>query len=174
MWIPETENQIKKSGRQQREKSGIKKKKNGEVFPGDVNILKAREVGKLSRDVNEKSQVGVTALSNKGDGKVRKLSHEKLRVECQDDDATTKEIALSKISFYQSKICQYLDYLREIVEEPPELEDKNDLKKRRLRATEFSNRFARNHLYQIGRIVSRTKRYANIRLSIFSHLCIVS
>ena len=153
VWIPKTENQIRKSGKEQeREKSGVKKKRT-EVFPSDVIIRKAREVGKLKR--NEKSQVDVKAPSNKESGKEREAPDEKLQVKSHELSSKTElVVALGKISLYQNKICQYLNYLQEIIEEPPELEDKNDLKKRQTRATEFSNRFVRNHLYQIGHIVS--------------------
>lgn len=147
MWIPKTENQIRKSGRkQEREKSSVKMKRNGEVFPSDVIIRKALEVGKLKRDSNVEDEVTTS--------RKREVPESKLRV-VPDSSQADLAVALNRISMFQGKICQYLDYLREIVEEPPELEDKNDLRKRQMRATEFSNRFARNHLYQIGRIVSR-------------------
>lgn len=150
------ENQIRKSGRQQErrvDKSSVKKKRNDEVFPGDVNIRKVREVGKLKRDVNEKSQDDVTAPSTKKD-EIKRGG--KLRAEADEHFPSKAEVlsALGRITDYQNKICQFIDYLREIIEDPPELEDIMELKKRQKRATEFSNRFARNHLYQIGRIVS--------------------
>lgn len=148
MWIPKTQNQIKKSGkRQEHETSGVRKKRNDDVFPSDVIIRKVSEVGKLKRDVNEKSQVDVASSDQKSDEKRRKEIEEVLPSR---DDIL---IALGRVSEYQSKICKFLDYLREIIEDPPEIEDMNDLKKRQQRAMEFSNRFARNHLYQIGRIV---------------------
>lgn len=148
------ENQIRKSGRQpERVESRIKKKKNDEVFPSDVIIRKAQELAKLKRDVNEKSQVDVTAPSTKHDEKKRSG---KLRTKLDEHVPSSAEVlsALGRITDYQNKICQFVDYLREIIEDPPELEDTDDLKKRQKRSTEFSNRFARNHLYQIGRIVS--------------------
>lgn len=147
VWIPQTENQIRESGkRQESETSGARKKRNDNVFPSDVIIRKVSEVGKLKRDVNEKSQGDVASPGKRVD--------EKRRIDEQlppsRDDIMN---ALGRVSEYQSKICKFLDYLREIIEDPPEIEDMNDLKKRQQRATEFSNRFARNHLYQIGRIV---------------------
>lgn len=74
-------------------------------------------------------------------------------VKSQVTDSAHLVSILGKVTGYQDKICQYLDYLREIIEDPPELEDINDLNKRQRRALEFTNRFARNHLYQIGRMV---------------------
>lgn len=170
VWIPKTENQIRKSGRkQEREKSGVKKKTNDEVFPSDVIIRKAREVGKLNRDCNEKSQAGATASSIRREGKKCEVSGDSV-----DDASSRAEVAvvLGKISIYQSKICQYLDNLREIIEEPPELEDKSDLKRRQMRSTEFSNRFARNCLYQIGRTVSRNER-ENVTQTSAYRLCFI-
>lgn len=43
---------------------------------------------------------------------------------------------------------------REVIDEPPDVEDVIDLHKRQKRSSEFTARFARNHLYQIGRFVS--------------------
>jgi hypothetical protein len=152
VWSPKVENQIRKSGRQhESEKSSAKKKKqrNDEVFPSDVIIQKARDVGKMKSDVNEKSQMAATLPR-------RTKVDEKLREKVEEQASSQEELlnVLSKITQHQKKICQYLDYLREIIEDPPEVEDMEDLKKRQKRALEFSNRFARNHLYQIGRNVS--------------------
>lgn len=61
---------------------------------------------------------------------------------------------LNKVRAYTEKLCQYLDYLQAIINEPPQLDDRNDLNRRQKRSLEFTNRFARNHLYQIGRLVS--------------------
>lgn len=155
MWIPPLKNQIRKSGSQPErvEKSKVKKKRNDEIFPSDVIIPKAREFGKLKRDVDDKSQVDVTASSIKNDEKKRT---EKLPAMFDEDIPSRVDVlaALGRITEYQNKICQFVDYLRDIIENPPKLEDIDDLKRRQKRATEFSNRFARNHLYQIGRTVS--------------------
>lgn len=119
---------------------GNTKKSENDVFPCDVIIPKAREVGKLKPVANEKSRETVEKIERR---------HEEVLPSKVDILA-----ALGGINEYQRKICQYIDFLREIVEDPPEIEDMDDLKRRQKRATEFSNRFARNHLYQIGRIVS--------------------
>lgn len=159
MWIPQTENQIRKSGkRQESETTGARKKKNDEVFPSDVIIRKASEVGKLKRDANEKSQGCEASTSKKADEKKRTVMDEDLQSRVDIINA------LGKVSELQSNICKYLDFVREIIVDPPEIEDIEDLKKRQQRATEFSNRFARNHLYQIGRIV---RLYAIFSLIIF-------
>lgn len=148
MWIPQTENQIRKSGnRQESEASDARKKRNDDVFPSDVIIRKVSEAGKLKRYVNKISQGDVAPPSKKIDEKSRGELDEQLPSR---DDIMN---ALGRISQYQSKICKNLDYLREIIEDPPEIEDMNDMKRRQQRAAEFSNRFARNHLYQIGRTV---------------------
>lgn len=162
VWIPQMQNQIRKSGREH-EKSTVKKKRNDDVFPCDVSIHKAREVGKLKRDVNEKSQADVTTSNVKKDEKSHQLNHDGDSRDVRAQLRTDVMLVLGKITQYQEKICQYLDYLREIIEDPPEVEDMDDLKKRQKRATEFSNRFARNHLYQIGRIVSSEAHTQRLR-----------
>lgn len=116
-------------------------KNDDDVFPSDVIIRKARDVGKLKRVTNEKSREDVKGVEERQQEEVV-LSKVDIKA------------ALGRITEYQTKICQSVDFLREIVEEPPEIEDMAELRKRQQRATEFSNRFARNHLYQIGRIVS--------------------
>lgn len=50
---------------------------------------------------------------------------------------------------FNSMICN----CREIIDQPPDIEDVIDLQKRQKRSSEFTARFARNHLYQIGRFV---------------------
>lgn len=144
MWNPSTENQIKQSGkRREHEKSGGTKRNKDEVFPSDPIICKAREAGKLKHDVNEKSQVdGATDEARKRDKKMPR----------QEPDADVLQ-ALGRMTDYQKKICQYLDFLREIIDEPPEMDDMNELIKRQKRGVEFSTRFARIHLYQISRLV---------------------
>jgi hypothetical protein len=137
VWRPKAENQIRKTDVRQREKT--KKNDNG-VFPSDVIIRKARDGEKLKQVANEKPRDAVERV----DGRQEELFPSKVDVLA----------ALGRISEYQRKICQYVDFLREIVEDPPEIEDIDDLQRRQKRATEFSNRFARNHLYQIGRLVS--------------------
>ena len=62
--------------------------------------------------------------------------------------------ALKRVADYQEKICKYLTRIHEIIKEPHEVEDIHDLKIRQRRSVEFTNRFVRNHLYQIGRLVS--------------------
>lgn len=168
MSIPQLQNQIRKSGREH-EKSTVKKKRNDDVFPGDAGVRKAREVGKLKRDVNEKSQVDVTTLNIKKDEKSHQLNHDRDPRDAKAPQRTNVMLILGKITQFQEKICQYLDYLREIIQDPPEIEDMIDLKKRQKRAIEFSNRFARNHLYQIGRIVSSEEEKNMQRLRNFSY-----
>lgn len=138
VWRPKAENQIRKSGVRHRETT---KTNDNDVFPSDVIIRKARDVGKLKRVANEKSRDDVKRVDER--------QREELVTSTFDVLA-----ALGRIGEFEIKISQYIDFLREIVEDPPEMEDINDLRKRQKRATEFSNRFARNHLYQIGRIVS--------------------
>lgn len=133
VWNPKLAHQIKKNGGPE--------KRNDDVFPSDVITRKARDVRRAKPDTNEKSQVDVRAQRNKADEKVS----------LPEADIA---IALAKITQYQEKICQYLDYLREIIEDTPEIDDVSDLRKRQQRANEFASRFARNHLYQIGRVVS--------------------
>lgn len=150
VWNPKTENQIRKSGRhQENEKSKGGEKKQGEVggFPSDVITRKARQVGRTKNDVNENSRNHSAAR--------RTHPSETKIVDVDEHIQTMTEIhaALGRNTQFQKKICQYLDYLREIVEDPPELEDMDELRKRQQRASEFANRFARNHLYQIGRTV---------------------
>lgn len=161
VWIPKTENQISKNGKQQREsekveKMSMKKKKN-DVFPSDIVIRKARDAGKLKSNVNEKSRGGVKASSIIVNERKQEMSDGKLTSEIEQNFATHSEMMcmLGKITDYQRKICQHLDHMRDIIEDPPEIEDTNDLNKRQKRATEFTSRFARNHLYQIGRNVSK-------------------
>lgn len=139
VWRPKAENQIRKSDVRHRER---KKTNDDAIFPSDIIIQKARDVGRLKQVANEKSRDDVKRVD------------ERRR---QEEEMTTRTevlAALSRVSEYQAKICKYIGFLMELVEDPPELDDMNDLRKRQQRATEFSNRFARNHLYQIGRIVS--------------------
>ncbi|KAG5676171.1 hypothetical protein PVAND_006020 [Polypedilum vanderplanki] len=60
-------------------------------------------------------------------------------------------LLISKVGGYQEKTCHYLDCLGEIICNPPQMIDVNDLSRRKQRSTEFANRFSRNHLYQIER-----------------------
>lgn len=147
VWNPKTENQIRKSAKlpeSGKSKSSEKKTKHQQqsAFPSDVIIQKALHVGKLKYDVDENSQASKLKLS---EAKIKADEH----VLSNADIAS----ALGRNLQFQQKICQYLDYLREIIEDPPEIEDMTDLLRRQKRASEFSNRFARNHLYQIGRLV---------------------
>lgn len=146
VWNPKTENQIRKS---EKSKSGEKEMKKSEVdgFPSDVVARKALQVGGMSSDVNENSRNRSTAR------RTQPRESKTLDVDEQIQSMSEIQAALSRNMQFQKKICQYLDYLREIVEDPPELEDMDDLRKRQQRASEFANRFARNHLYQIGRTV---------------------
>lgn len=137
MWRPKAENQIRKSDVRQKERT---KKNDDNVFPSGSAIQKVGDVRKLKRLANEKPQDDYE--------RPEEWQQEKAQILKADVFA-----ALGRITEYQNKICQYIDYLREIVEDPPEVDDMNDLQRRQKRATGFSNRFARNHLYQIGRIV---------------------
>lgn len=141
VWSPKVGNQISASGKRRgEEKSSVKAKRHDEVFPRDAVAHAATS----KRDVNEKSHDGARFSGvDVKQGKSRK------------EQQVVVLSALGRITQFQSKICKYLDCLREIIGDPPEIEDMNDLKKRQSRATEFSHRFARNHLYQIGRIVRR-------------------
>lgn len=154
VWNPKTEHQIRKSERHQeneKSKSGEKEKKKSEVdgFPSEVITRKARQVGGMRSDVNENSR-------NRSEARRTQPSETKI-VDVDEHIQAMAEIqaALGRNTQFQKKICQYLDYLREIVEDPPELEDNEELRKRQQRASEFANRFARNHLYQIGRTVTK-------------------
>lgn len=122
-------NQLSKAGKQQQQRSEEKSsvKFNGKVVSPADSRKCARSTAVSDAPANEKSQVV---------------------------DSAKLVSVLGKVASYQEKVCQYLDYLREIINNPPELEDINDLNKRQRRAYEFTNRFARNHLYQIGRMVS--------------------
>lgn len=138
VWRPKVQNQIKKSGSE----AGAMKKRNHSVLPSDVIIRKARDVGKLKRDVNKKSHAEVIKVDENPP---------------EDTEPSEADVhaALGKVTQFQEKVCQYLDVLRDIIEDPPEIDDTNDLMRRQKRAIEFSNRFARNHLYQIGRTVRK-------------------
>lgn len=157
MWRPKAENQIRRTDVRQR---GNTKKNDNDVFPSDVIMAKARDVGKLKPVANEKPRDDVE--------RVERRQEEVFPSKC---DILA---ALGGIKEYQRRICQYIDFLREIVEDPPEIEDMDDLKRRQKRAVEFSNRFARNHLYQIGRIVSSenfAQFFSVIKLVISPSLC---
>lgn len=143
VWSPKAENQISRSGR----RAGKRNDDDANVLPSDVIIQKARVVGNAKRIANEKSQVAV------------KPDESKLRAEVERKADILS--ALGRVDEHHSKICQCLDYLLKIIDNPPEVEDMDDLNKRQKRATEFSNRFARNHLYQIGRAVSDEKQNTN-------------
>lgn len=154
VWNPKTENQIRKSERHQeneKSKSGEKRKKQAEVdgFPSDVITRKARQVSGMRSDVNENSRNHSAAR------RTQPSETKTLDVDEQIQVRAEFHAALGRNTQFQKKICQYLDYLREIVEDPPELEDMDELRKRQQRASEFANRFARNHLYQIGRTVTK-------------------
>lgn len=161
MWNPKTENQIRKSGRQQergKSKSNEKNKKQSAI-PCDVIIQKARHVERLKQlKKDENSQISAS-------------QPEKSSIKAAEGGLSNADIlsALGRNSEFQRKICSYLDYLREIIGDPPEIEDMDDLRKRQKRATEFSNRFARNHLYQIGRLV-RIAQFSRVLLFHFFRL----
>lgn len=106
----------------------------------------------------------------KKESPVKKVCKEK-----RDPDAEIQEI-FEKITSFQKKTCESLDglrwvyrklfikvfknflnYCRETIMVEPELEDEEDYRRRQQRSTEFTNRFARNYLYQIGRVVSVQK-----------------
>lgn len=145
MWNPKTKSNIKKSWKQSEKPKDIEKNTKQNAIPCDLVIQETRNVRKLKHEVEKKSQNSQSQLAR---AKIQADVHVLSRA----DNLS----ALGRNSQFQQKICQYLDYLREIIEDPPEIEDTNDLRKRQKRATEFSNRFARNHLYQIGRIVRAT------------------
>lgn len=129
VYIPKMRNQMSKNEKQQQkpcciEKSSVKTER---------NVTSPRESShKVQNDVasdvlaNEKSQAAESAH----------FHH-----------------LLKKIASYQEKISEYIERLHDIIRDPPQLEDINDLNKRQRRAAEFTNRFARNYLYQIGRLV---------------------
>lgn len=133
VYIPKMPNQMSKNEKQQRqqqqrrcdENSSVKKKRNV-ISPSESH--KARNVVASDVLANEKSQVAESAH----------FIH-----------------MMGKVTTYQEKICQYIERLREIINEPPLLEDINDLNKRQRRATEFTNRLVRNHIFPIGRLVRR-------------------
>lgn len=120
-------NQLSKAGKQQQHCSDVKS-----TVKVNKKVISPVESRKCTRSIK------ADALAN---------------VKSQVVDSAHLVSILGKVTGYQEKICQYLDYLREIINDPPELEDINDLNKRQRRAFEFTNRFARNHLYQIGRMV---------------------
>ncbi|CRK93265.1 CLUMA_CG006808, isoform A [Clunio marinus] len=147
VWIPKSQNQINKSDRQQEsDKFEKNKDKSSERLPSDVIIRKARDVIKLKHEADEKSHG-----DSKGNLCSKDEDKKKLRLDAE-ESSTEILSALGKLTHFQSRMCQYLDFLSEIVQDPPEIEDINDLRRRQKRSTEFSNRFARNHLYQIGRV----------------------
>ena len=154
MWRPKAENQIRKSDVRQSERT---KKNDNDVFPCDSAIRKVGDVRKLKRLANEKPQDDFE--------RAKELQQEESAPLKADVFAAVGRVKSGWVE-YQRKICQYIDYLREIVEEPPEVDDMNDLQRRQKRATGFSNRFTRNHLYPIGRIV----RIENFTQFYFSYL----
>lgn len=138
-----------------------------DVLPGDNDVIrsvKAQNVGKLKqqqqqqrRDVNEKFPVDVRKVaSNEGGVSVASAACSIWNSDksARTTDSRAANIALGRCRECLTKISEYLDYVHEICEFPPEMEDIIDLKRRQKRSTEFASRFARNHLYQIGRIVS--------------------
>lgn len=133
-------NQMSKNEKQQRqqrhgdENSSVKKKRNV-ISPSESH--KAQNAVASDVLTNEKSQAAESAH----------FIH-----------------VMGKVTAYQEKICQYIERLREIIIEPPLLEDINDLNKRQRRATEFTNRLVRNHIFPIGRLVRRFfKPYISIK-----------
>lgn len=131
VYIPKMPNQMSKNEKQQRqqrscdENSSVKKKRNV-ISPSESH--KAQNVVASDVHANEKSQAAKSAH----------FIH-----------------AMGKVTTYQEKICQYIERLQEIITDPPLLEDINDLNKRQRRATEFTNRLVRNHIFPIGRLVRR-------------------
>lgn len=135
-------NQMSKNEKQQRqqrhgdENSSVKKKRNV-ISPSESH--KAQNAVASDVLTNEKSQAAESAH----------FIH-----------------VMGKVTAYQEKICQYIERLREIIIEPPLLEDINDLNKRQRRATEFTNRLVRNHIFPIGRLVRRFfKPYISIKIT---------
>lgn len=130
VYIPKMPNQMSKIEQQQRQRHCEENSnvKTKRTVASPNESLKAQSVVVSDVFVNEKSQVAESA------------------------------VMVKKALAYIEKICQYLGRLHEIINEPPQLEDMSDLNKRQQRAIEFINRFARNHLYQIGRMVRMSKR----------------
>lgn len=65
---------------------------------------------------------------------------------------------LNKITQLHERILLTILDLRVIIEEAPLVDDPLEIAKRRKRGLEFSIRFARNHLYQIGRLTQDVQR----------------
>lgn len=131
VYIPKMPNQMSKNEKQQRqqqpcdENSSVKKKRNV-ISPSESH--KAQNVVASDVNANEKSHAAKSAH----------FIH-----------------VMGKVTKYQEKICQYIERFQEIINNPPQLEDINDLNKRQRRATEFTNRLVRNHIFPIGRLVRR-------------------
>jgi hypothetical protein len=134
VYVPRTENQASKCKKQ--------------VYEGKSNVSREDTTrNALTLASNEKSHDDADVDDKKKVKDSRAVSRESTSAQYLK--------AIGKFVGYQEKICQYLDYLRLIINDPPQLIDINDLNIRRRRSSEFTNRFSRNHLYQIGRLVSK-------------------
>lgn len=175
------ENRIRKNGRHEKvtvrriensqsDDGGSKstRKRNDDycdVLPSDNDVNSRRPPARRGAqnaqkrcDTNEKSHVDVKKVQPSEGGSATAAcsiwNTDKSTTRTSTNSSRAADIALGRTRDCLTKISEYLDYVHEICEFPPEMEDINDLRRRQKRSTEFSSRFARNHLYQIGRIVS--------------------
>lgn len=150
MWNPKTdENRNIRNSRQNKEKTEL------------MSCFKNRPTGKQKTQKETKSKREEILKKSNGDVKVLPHAKEQKIASREGVEASSRIsdieaanlVHMDKTRNCLKKISQYLDYLLEISEFPPEMEDINDLLRRQKRSSEFSCRFGRNHLYQIGKMV---------------------
>jgi len=85
-----------------------------------------------------------------------RLQTKERRSDSQDSSSSLENLlsqALKQVSEYQERISKYLTRIYDIIVEPQEPYDINDVSTRKRRSSEFTALFVRTHLYQIGHMV---------------------
>lgn len=122
-----------------------------------VHTSKATQIieAKTVKRKDERSQVRAASQESK----MKKMEDVKTQEEIKkDNDAEFAMMMLNKITQLQERILMIILDLRITIEEAPLIDDPLEMTKRRKRGLEFSIRFARNHLYQIGRLTLDVQR----------------
>ncbi|CAO1305438.1 unnamed protein product [Diamesa serratosioi] len=127
-----------------------------DLFPKDNVMIKISNKSEMQTKTSKKDILKSTKNQN---AKELSSNWKEETMKSQANSIVHGEVMsmLGKITSYQKKICQCLQFLREIIDEPPDVEDVIDLHKRQKRSSEFTARFARNHLYQIGRFAEEIR-----------------
>jgi hypothetical protein len=148
-----------------RKKNKNKNKNSGDDSTNDNNVYIPEMPNQVSKNEQQKQRQRHFQENSSAKSSVPSESHKAQSVVVSDVFANEKpqvaESALEmdrKALVHIEKLCQYLERLQDIIKDPPHLEDMTDLNKRKQRAFEFTNRFARNHLYQIGRMVRMSSK----------------